>query len=149
MMNRTLSLLGFLHRLHWLHAGITPDHLLFHPKSHGLCAVGWCGATLLNGKARVPMVAEDWRGLYPPEVLNPGLRKMRAAHPATDLYMAAKSLCDQETLPDRFVKLYEWMTAASPTARPVDAWVVQERWIALVEDEYGPPQYSELALPKN
>jgi hypothetical protein len=150
MMNRLLSALGFIHRKQHLHGGITPDHLLYQPKSHGLMLVGWCGSVPLNGAANVPIIAEAWRSIYAPEILHENARKSRTAHPASDIYMAAKSIMYvAESIPKRFDGLFQWCTAGSPASRPVDAWVLQEKWVALAKEEYGDPKYIELVLPKH
>lgn len=144
MMNRLLSLIGHLQRKRIVHGGITPSHLLFHPKTHGMKLVGWCSSVEAD-KAFVPIMSTEWadKGYYPPEVL-----RRWPADSATDIYMAAKCMIGATAdRPARFRQLLEWCIAESPSARPSDAWELQDRWTHLAEGEYGKPQYIALELP--
>lgn len=147
MMNRLLSLIGFSERAGYVHGGITPDHLLYHPVSHGLILVGWCSAVSINDAEFVPIVSKEWleANIYPEEVL----RKWKAGA-GTNVFMAAKSLIwAANKIPHRFGRLFGWCTAGSPTQRPHDAWDLQDMWRGLAEQEYGPAKYLELKLPKS
>jgi hypothetical protein len=147
MMNRSLSALGFIHRNGYIHGGITPAHLLFHPEKHGLVIVGWCSAVELHTDAHIPVVATDWESMYPPEVA-----RKRNAHPATDIYMVAKSLLhavDPIRIPTKFRPLLDYCLTSSPASRPVDAWDFQDEWKKAAEREYGKPQFVKLELPVN
>lgn len=44
MWRRVLEVLGYLHDLGWEHGRITPDHLLVHPRDHGILLIGWAQA---------------------------------------------------------------------------------------------------------
>lgn len=143
MGNRLLSVIGFAQREGWLHGGITPAHLLYHPKTHGLVLVGWCSVTAQSKPGHVPIMSNAWDALYPAEV-----RKKWPAHPGTDIYMAAKSLLYASERPPReFLSIFEHMTAESPSARPLDAWALQERWVERAKEVYGPAKYVELIIP--
>lgn len=142
--NRLLSLVGYAQRKGYVHGGITPDHLLYHPRSHGLKLVGWGSVTETATAKPIPVLSEDWSALYPPEV-----PRKRPVHPATDVYMAMACMkyAGDGLIPPRFKALFEHCLAASPSARPVDAWEVQDKWKALASEQYGEPKYVELALP--
>jgi hypothetical protein len=144
MMNRLLSLLGFLQSHSYVHGGITPDHLLYHPESHGLILVGWCSAVPVGPP--VSIAAKAWvdAKIYPEEVI-----RKRQGHPSVDIFMAAKSLlwaADWIAIPARFRPAFDWAMAASPGARPT-AIELQDLWIRLAEQEYGKPKYIKLDLP--
>lgn len=143
MMNRLLSAMAFAEGVGFVHGGITPDHLLYHPESHGLILVGWCSAVAIGEP--VPIASKDWlhtTDLYPGEIIS-----KRPAHPRTDVFMAAQSMrWATDTIPKRFRPLFDWATAESPAARPT-AIELQDLWIRLAEQEYGPPKYIKLDLP--
>ncbi len=44
MWRRVLEVLGYLHDIGWTHGRITPDHLLVHPRDHGILLIGWAKA---------------------------------------------------------------------------------------------------------
>ncbi len=145
MLNRLLSLIGFVQREGFVHGGITPDHLLYHPKSHGLTLVGWGSVTVTSQAKPIPILSSDWSFIYPPEV-----PRKRPVHPATDIYMAAASIfyaAGVHGTPARFKPLFEHCMAASPASRPVDAWAILDRFKSLAQEEYGDPRYIELVLP--
>lgn len=41
---RVLDMLGFIHPLGWMHGRINPEHLLVHPRDHGILLIGWRAA---------------------------------------------------------------------------------------------------------
>lgn len=41
---RILDLLGFVHDAGWVHRDIHPEHLLVHPRDHGVRLIGWAAA---------------------------------------------------------------------------------------------------------
>lgn len=145
MMNRLLSLIGFSEQAGYVHGGITPDHLLYHPVTHGMILVGWCSAVSIADNQSIPIVSNEWKdaGIYPEEVL----RKWKCGA-GTNVFMAAKSmLYAADRVPARFSNLFGWCTADSPRARPQDAWKLQDLWRDSSESEYGAPTYLKLELP--
>lgn len=143
MLNRSLSILGFIHKHGIVHGGVLPAHLIFGPKTHGLMLVDWCYAVTAESKKHISAIVKDYAVLYPPEVSrkNPGT-------PETDIYMLFASIRNmQAQLPKRFRGLFDWCMAASPKARPSEAWEVQERLVTLAREEYGEPKYIELIIP--
>lgn len=143
MGNRLLSILGYAHRNGIIHGAVLPAHLLYRPFDHGLVLVDWCYSVKIGEplKARVKAHVTD----YPPEVA----RKMPATA-ATDIYMAALALRSSvllKDIPRRFLGIFEHCLAASPNARPQDAWDVQSRWKQKAEEEYGPHRFVELQVP--
>lgn len=150
MFNRLTSALGFMHRAGIVHGGITPDHLMYHPKSHGLMVVGWCSSVTISGSSQIPIMSEPWESIYPREIRDKNIRgRYESASPASDIYMSAKTIEHvASSIPRRFKPLLEYCTAESPSVRIQDAWDLQERWVELAKEEYGRPQYLELVIPK-
>jgi hypothetical protein len=145
MMNRLLSAIGFSEREGYVHGGISPDHLLYHPETHGMVLTGWCSAVSIVDGQHIQILSDEWKeaGIYPEEVL----RKWKCGA-GTNVFMAAKSiLWAAEEMPVRFRRLFEWCTATSPRARPQDAWEFQDLWRETAEQEYGKPKYLKLELP--
>jgi serine/threonine protein kinase len=143
MMNRLLSLLGYIHRCGVVHSQLTPSHLLYRPQDHGLVVVGW-GCSLRHDKAQnVPYMSKEWKALYPAEV-----HHGHYALPQTDILMAFRSIYWAGTMPKRFDDLYIYCASdTSPKSRPEDAWQIQERWKKLAEEEFGPKKFVEMHVP--
>jgi hypothetical protein len=139
MMNRALSILGYVHHNGVVHGAITPAHLLYDPANHNLCLIDWCYASC--GKP-IRAIVKSHRDIYPPEVI----RKQIPA-PATDLFMLAKVLGNVTPVPKRFKPLIDLCMIASPASRPQIAWEFQDRWRKAAEDEYGAPRFVPLVLP--
>ena len=143
MVNRALSVLGFAHHAGVIHGAVLPCHLLYDPKDHGLKLVDWCYSCTAGQS--IPAIVRDFSMHYPPEV-----KKKRPAGPWTDIYMLMKSInIIAGNMPKRFRDLIQWCVTESPASRPDDAWNIQERWINLAKEEYGPPKFFALNMPKN
>lgn len=148
MFKRMLAVLGFVHRQGWIHGAVTPPHLLFHVENHGLRLGGWIHAVRCGEPVRLaPAAYRDW---YPPEA------KVGAA-PATDIYLAAKSLVYLaggdplgDVIPDHVPRLMRSFLQAclleSPRMRPSDAWTLHEELDDLLAELYGPPRYIALEM---
>ncbi len=81
--------------------------------------------------------------MYPAEVK----RKLKPG-PWTDIHMLFASLRAVGVMPpSRFAGVFSWCLAASPAARPQNAWELQDRWRDIAAEEYGPPKFLELVLP--
>ncbi len=142
MFNRTLELLGFVHRRGWIHGAVLPPHLLFHPADHGLLLAGWIHAERPPAKLRlIPAAYADW---YPPEVRAGG-----ASTPSVDLYLAAKSmlhLAGEERLPADVRRFLRGCLLDSPRMRCQDAWQLRDEFAAVLDRVYGPPAFVPLSL---
>src|SRR5262249_7293983 len=68
----------------YVHAAVTPDHLLIYPEAHGLILIDWCNACRLNGE-RIRFIDPRFETWYPPEVF-----QKQPVNLTTDLYMAGK-----------------------------------------------------------
>jgi serine/threonine protein kinase len=144
MMNRLLAALGYIHKLGIVHGAVLPEHLLYNPVTHGLILADWCYSVDL-GKP-IKAIPAGKKPYYPPEV-----KAKKPAIAGTDIYLAAETLLRAaEKVPRRFKNLLsEWCVAESPKARPQDAWIVQDKWVALAKQEFGEPKYLKLELPVN
>ncbi len=143
MGNRLLNALGIAHRNGVLHGAVLPEHVMYQPEDHGMALVDWCCSCDPAENQYVPLIVSARADFYPPEV------RRKTAHCSTDIYMAAKCLMFAAggNIPRRFRHVFEWMTLASPLARPEDAWFVQDRWAAAAELEYGKPSFVKLDMP--
>jgi hypothetical protein len=150
MFNRTLEVLGFVHRAGWVHGAVLPPHLLFHPEEHGLLLVDWIHAERANTAIRlVPDRYADW---YPPEC-----RRREPASPSTDLYLAAKSMIFlaggdpvrgvvPKSVPAEIRRFLEACLLDSPRMRAQDAWQLRDEFARVLEGVYGPPKFMPLTL---
>lgn len=148
MFKRILAALGFAHRQGWIHGAVLPPHLLFHAENHGLHLAGWTHAVRVGRPLTdVPPEFEAW---YPPEA-------RRGAEPATDIYLAAKSVVylaggdpqhnqTPDTVPSPLWRFLQSCLLESPQMRPRDAWSLHEEFDDLLHDLYGPPRYVRLTM---
>jgi serine/threonine protein kinase len=139
MMNRALSILGYIHLNKVVHGAITPAHLLYDPANHNLCLVDWCYA---SRGIPIKAVVKAHRDNYPPEIF-----RKAVPSPSTDLFMLAKVLHSVADVPKRFRPLFDLCTIQSPSSRPQSAWNFQDRWRKAAEEEYGPARFVPLVLP--
>lgn len=145
MGNRLWSALGYAHHLGVIHGACLPQHLMYRPNDHGLTLLDWTASVQFPDPAgKIPYRIEQHADSYPPEVA------AGDCSPATDIYMAASTLlAHSEPPPSRFLPIFEWCRAASPSARPSDAWALQDLWSETAKREYGKPAFVELNLPIN
>lgn len=147
---RLLTAIGFAHRCGRVHGAIVPSHILIFPDDHRLELIGWGHSVEMAGTIRtVPGKYLDW---YPPEV-----RKKQAAHAATDLYLAAKSViflgggaAPCWRLPHSVPRGLRLFLASclleSPAMRPRDAWRLLDEFEAVLRGLYGPPRFHVLSM---
>lgn len=50
MWNRILDQLSCLEEIDWSHGALTPEHLLLHPRDHGVAFCGWSRAARVDGQ---------------------------------------------------------------------------------------------------
>jgi len=142
MWKRALEMLGWVHASGYAHAAVIPDHLLLHPRDHGVTLVGWSAATrlgrpLVAGSSRARELYPDavWRGAPP--------------SPASDLTMLARSLLKAlpPSLPSPLAGLLR--RCADPTAagRVDDAWALLEQVTDASRAAFGPPTYVPFHMP--
>jgi len=142
---RLFSVLGFLHARGLVHGAVTPAHVMVHPVTHGAVLTDFCYAVPHGEK--VPALSSEHRALYPQEVL-----RGEPAHPATDIFMAAKTLL--WLLPASGHHVHEarafltTCTAEKIARRPEDAWALHEELDRLMTRLLGKPVYRPLLVPE-
>jgi hypothetical protein len=148
MFKRMLAALGFVHRQGWIHGAVVPPHLLFHVENHGLQLIDWIHAA--RPGQPLTLVPEEFKDWYP-------LEARFAAEPASDIYLAAKSMIylaggdpARNTIPDHVPRamraFFEACLLESPRMRPQDAWELHEEFDELLGELYGAPQYVRLSM---
>jgi hypothetical protein len=143
MVNRSLSVLGYTARQGVVHGAVLPPHLLFHPTEHGLKLADWCYAVTAESKKHIPAMLKDYKDYYPPEV-----KRKDQPTPSLDVFLLFQTfLASGVQIPKRFIGIFDHCLAQSPRSRPKDAWEVQDRWVELAKEEYGPPTFLRLEIP--
>jgi serine/threonine protein kinase len=148
--NRLLTVLGFSHRQGIVHGTILPCHVLLHAADHGLQLVGW-GQSVETFR-RITSIPTRYRDWYPLEVLN-----KHPASPATDLFLAARSLiylagggpaCDRmpDAVPAALRRFVEACLLEGEAMRPRDAWQLMDEFNELLRRLYGPPMFHPLTM---
>ncbi|WP_406288336.1 lipopolysaccharide kinase InaA family protein [Embleya sp. NBC_00896] len=159
MWRRLLVAIGYAHRAGVVHGAITPDHVLIHPREHGLVLVDWCYSVLLAGpddadrpdavlraKAveHVPAMIDRHAALYPPEI--PGKQPPETA---ADVYMATKCVTDllAADAPKALLRFARGCSLPAPARRPHDAWKLLGELDELLGKLYGPRRFRPFAMP--
>lgn len=112
--------------------------------------VDWIGATRLGES--IALIPEAYAAWFPPEVLH-----KQAATPATDLYLAAKSLIYAaggdpshgrwpDSVPRELRRFVDPCLYAASHNRPQDAWQLHDEFDVLLCRLFGPPQYHPLVI---
>jgi hypothetical protein len=150
MFNRTLEVLGHVHRLGWVHGAVLPPHLLFDVANHGLVLVDWIHARPLGQPLII--VPERFKPWYPPEC-----HRREPASEATDLCLAARSLIYlaggdplagvlPPHVPTAMAEFFGRCLHDLPHGRPQDAWRLRDEFVELLARLFGPPQFHVLAM---
>jgi serine/threonine protein kinase len=151
MWRRLLVALGYAHRAGVIHGAVLPEHVLIHPRDHGLVLVDWCCSVPGCYAARdpsglVPAVVGRLAGAghYAPEVLA-GVR----ATPATDIFMATRCMTGLlgDDVPPALRAFAGGCTLHSPARRPGDAWRLLGELDELLERLYGPRRFRPFTMP--
>lgn len=150
MFKRLLTALGYAHAKGWANCAVLPQHLLFNAENHGLVLLGWIHAVQAGHECRI--ISKEYKEWYPPEIL-----KTKKPLPASDIYMAAKSMIFlaggnplEETMPASIPKPMQAFLRScllkSPTMRSGDAWGLHDEFDSLLFELYGPPRFIPLTL---
>jgi hypothetical protein len=154
MWRRSLELLGWVHRSGYLHGSLLPQHLLIHPRDHGVVFVGWSCAVRWGLSERLPARCDAARAFYPDEVWH-------TAKPSvgSDLSMLARCVIHllggdvaqgepPKSLPDPLATLLRSQAQRLP-AKPVedDAWKVMEQVKQARQEALGSTRYQPLDMP--
>lgn len=154
MLNRSLQVLGAIHRAGLVHGAVLPPHLLVHPVNHGAKLVGW-GASVAAGQ-HLRAALPRYRACYPPEVA-----AKKPATPGTDIYQLASTAMfvlggvlgadGAITMPNRVPRpiqaFLHGCRLASPARRPTDAWALHGELAELLERLVGPKRYRPFHMP--
>jgi len=150
MWKRMLYAVGYAHRRGVIHGGVSPDHVLVHPKEHGAKLVDWTGAVI---SGHVKVVSKNWRDLYPPEVT-----AKKPASAATDIFMLSRSVAmllgskDRllgfpDKVPGQISSFLQACLLPAQGRRPDDAWKLHEDLDELLLQLVGKPRYREFKMP--
>jgi len=151
MFNRVLAALGVVHGLGLVHGAVTLAHVLIRPADHNGLLLDWCYSAPIGDtiKAISPPYAAD----YAPEV-----HARQPATPATDLFMAARSLLhllggqhDPDDLPVGVPPAMRALLRAclipSPQRRINDAWELLDDFQDILQRLYGPRTFRPFHMP--
>jgi len=148
---RALELLGWVHRSGFTHGAIVPQHLLVHPRDHGVVLVGWSCA--VRGRDPLPAVSARARVYYPDGVF-PGAPVTQTV----DLVMLARCIARvlggdpargrvPESVPAPLASLVREWCMTSPSAGADDPWELMERVSQAGKAAFGPARYVPFHLP--
>lgn len=128
MWRRLLVGLGWAHRAGVVHGAVLEEHVLIHPREHGLVLIDWC----YSGNRPAAIVA-DRKDAYPPEVVTD-----KTATAATDIYMATGLMQRLISMPGPMARFADGCRYAAPRMRPQDAWALLTEFDDLLDNLYGP-----------
>lgn len=143
MWRRLLTGLGWAHRAGLVHGAVFPEHVLIHPRSHGLVIADWCYATAVG--TDIPVLITRHRDAYPPEA-----RDHLPASPATDIHLASACVRDLmgRQAPSAMRAFLRGCTLPSQRSRPQDAWHLLAELDDLLMRLYGPRTFRPFAMPQ-
>lgn len=143
---RLLATLGSSHDAGVVHGAVLPSHVMILPDQHGVTLVDWCYASLLEDRKFTPIVAvvDKYREWYPEEVF-----AKRAPTPATDIYLAAKTMIFllggdpitgifPDSVPRPLRAYFKGCALQSQAMRPQSAWQLFQEFDELLEVMGGP-----------
>lgn len=138
---RLLTALGVCHSFNIIHSAILPQHILIHPKDHGLELVGF-GQSVTTG-SRITNISAAYKNWYPEEVF-----KKQNASVGTDIFMAAKCMedvCNMEV----HTKIKRFLSScllSGQSMRPDNSWKLMDEWNEMLLDLFGSPKFVELSM---
>ena len=152
MFKRALVVLGWAHHKGLIHGSVIPPHIFVHPTGHGAKLIDWCYSVPYEGKTSIKAISGPYRAFVPPEVF-----AKRFPLPSTDLYMLAKcgvvllgGNVETNEMPDSVPAEVQDMLHAclveSPSARPLDAWGLHDRFDKILQKLVGRPRYRPFSL---
>ncbi len=127
MMQRALSVLGYVHSQGVIHGNIIPAHLMVRGRDHNLIMVDWSYA-IIN-----PKVTGDGFKVLNEEFSPPEVARKEAPLPSSDIYSLGKCFMYllggdikrntmPDTVPQKLQNFVKAMVLTSPLQRPRDAW---------------------------
>lgn len=151
MLNRGLSVLGYVHSKGVTHNNIEPGHFMVRPKDHNAWIIDWCYAAANSSRSG------DGFKVYNDDFSAPEVKDKKPPLPAADLYSLGKCMIfalggDIKTneMPDivedklqRFIKFF---VRESPLQRAQDAWEMHEKLNELVVELWGLKKFLEFKM---
>jgi hypothetical protein len=152
MWRRVLDLLGWVHHSGHVHGAVLPQHLLVHPRDHGVVLCGWSCATAIAARERLPARSAIGEAYYPESMLSAA---NGVASPATDVAMSARCIArvlgaDSPgatllgAVPDKLATL---VRTVSEGKSGDDAWALRKRVGEVAGEIYGPPRFERFDMP--
>jgi hypothetical protein len=147
---RVLELLSWVHETGHVHGAVLPEHMLVHPRDHGVVLCGWSCATALGAHERLPAWNEAARALYPSDVLAGA-----PPSPGTDIAMSARCIATllggdprARDLPGKVPSKLAGLVRSEVDPRPgASGWALRERVGETAKELFGPPRYEKFEMP--
>ena len=164
---RLLMALGYAHDKGIIHGAVLPANIVIDPPQHGVLLVDWCYSVEMRdtdsqSKTYIKAIIPRYKKGYPEEVLTKG-----KASPATDLYLAARSMVDllggapameqqgiAESFPNQVPRqmraFFKGCLPTKQSMRPHNAWELLREFDDLLKrmgEPYHPRRFIELAVP--
>lgn len=151
MLNRLLSVLGYVHSKGIVHGNIEPAHLMIRPKDHNLFLIDWSYA-IVN-----PAETGDGFKVFTEDFSAPEVKDKKPPLPASDLYSVGKCMVyvlggDLKTnkMPPsvdvRLQRFIQFFVRESPLQRVQDAWEMHGQLMKLIEELWGPRRFLEFEI---
>ncbi len=143
MWRRLLVALGAAHRAGLVHGAVLPEHVMIHPRQHGLVLVDWCySCPAPDGQVRA--LVKRYLSWYPPEVLSE-----HTAGPDLDIWLATRCMTELigSRMPAAMASFARGCLLANPARRPSDAWELLAELDELLGRLYGPRTFRPFAVP--
>lgn len=143
MWRRALEVLDWAHRSGWAHGAILPQHLVVHPRDHGVMIVGWTCAS--RDGEKLPALVDERRGSYPSDVASFGNDvTMSARAVAFVLGGDAASGAVPSSVPRPIAEIVREVSSGS---RRHDARSLCDAVGAAAREAFGPPAYVPFDVP--
>ena len=120
---RILDILAFVHANGWTHGDLAPDHLLVHPRDHGVLIIGW-------GRAKKNATAAATRDLMQSAWSVSALLKAPSDHPGT-----------YDTLPDPLSTLLRRACEDSDWCTQLGARGIDQALVDVARKVFGSPTF--------
>jgi hypothetical protein len=155
MWRRVLDLLGWVHESGHVHGAVLPQHMLVHPRDHGVVLCGWSCATAIAARDPLPAWSVASRAYYPDDVLAEGGKTAGAPTPATDIAMSARCIArvlggdpTGRDLPGAVPsQLAALVRSCSQTGLAEGAWALRQRVGEVARELFGPPRFERFDMP--
>ena len=142
IMERLLSVIGFLHVNKIIHGAIEPGNILVTPENHN--------ASLIDFVFAIPYAhLSDARYVGWNDYSAPEIKKKKSPNPASDLYSLGKSmeyLLGNAPADIRITQFIREFLHNEPAKRKDDAWKAWHELQALRTDIFGPKKFIELEV---